>query len=101
MCRSKLVPGWGTDNAFFFGVTDTTPFNEVQILESTDFADGMLYDNVVAGRVPEPGSFVLMMLGGAFALCPRAGVPPWLNLRDQRRQLLVTGWPRFFKPGPP
>ena len=64
----QIGPGWSTDNAFFFGVTDTTAFNEVQILESTDFADGMLYDNVVAGKVPEPASFVLMMFGGACAL---------------------------------
>ncbi len=65
----QIGPGWGTDNAFFFGVTDTTPFNQVQILESTDFADGMLYDNVVAGNaIPEPASFVLMMVGGACAL---------------------------------
>jgi hypothetical protein len=64
----QVGPGWGTDNAFFLGVTDTVPFNEVQILESIDLTDGMLYDNVVAGRVPEPASFVLMMLGGACAL---------------------------------
>ena len=32
----------------------------------------MLYDNIVAGRVPEPGSLVLMMLGGA---CACAGQP--------------------------
>ena len=30
----QVGPGWGTDNAFFLGVTDTVPFNEVQILES-------------------------------------------------------------------
>jgi hypothetical protein len=51
-------------------VTDSIPFNEVSILESTDMADGMLYDNIVAGfNVPEPGSLVLVMLGGACALC--------------------------------
>ena len=65
----QIGPGWATDNAFFFGVTDTAPFNQVQILESTDFADGMLYDNIVAGNaIPEPASFVLMMVGGACAL---------------------------------
>lgn len=67
----QIGPGWAPDNAFFLGLTDTTPFNEVQILESTDFNDGMLYDNVVAGRVPEPASFVLMMFGGACAICTR------------------------------
>jgi hypothetical protein len=61
-------PGWGTDNAFFFGVTDSTPFNQVEIIEAADAADGMLYDNLVAGNVPEPCSIVLMMLGGFWAL---------------------------------
>jgi hypothetical protein len=64
----QIGPGWGTDNAFFFGVTDTVAFNQVQILESADVADGMLYDNVVAGKVPEPTSFLLMVFGGACAL---------------------------------
>lgn len=67
---NPLGPGWGLDNAFFLGVTDTTPFNQVEILETTDFNDGMLLDNIVAGgAVPEPGSLVLLMLGGACALC--------------------------------
>jgi hypothetical protein len=68
----QVGPGWGTDNAFFFGVTNTVSFNEVQILEATDAADGMLYDNVVAGKVPEPASIMLMMFGGACALCARS-----------------------------
>ncbi len=59
----QVGPGWGFDNAFFFGVTDTVPFNEVSILESTD-ADGLLYDNIVAGNVPEPHSLALLLLGG-------------------------------------
>jgi hypothetical protein len=65
----QVGPGWGNNNVFFFGVTDTVPFNQVEIIESTDLTDGMLYDNVVAGKVPEPGSLVLMTLGGAGALC--------------------------------
>jgi hypothetical protein len=65
----QIGPGWGLDNALFLGVVDSVPFNEVSILESTDFNDGMLYDNVVAGNVPEPGSLVLIMFGGACALC--------------------------------
>jgi hypothetical protein len=65
----QIGPGWGVDNAFFLGVADSVPFNEVSILESIDATDGMLYDNIVAGRVPEPGSLVLIMLGGACALC--------------------------------
>jgi hypothetical protein len=41
----------------------------VQIIETGDAPDGMLYDNVVAGfAVPEPGSLLLVMLGGACAV---------------------------------
>ena len=65
----QIGPGWALNNVFFLGVHDTVPFNEVSIIESTDVNDGMLYDNIVAGFVPEPGSLVLMMLGGACALC--------------------------------
>ena len=65
----QVGPGWGTDNAFFFGVVDSNPFNEVSIIETADLSDGSLYDNIVAGNVPEPSSQVLMMIGGAFALC--------------------------------
>lgn len=66
----QVGPGWGSNNVFFLGVADFAPFNQVEIIESTDAADGMLYDNIVAGfAVPEPGSLVLMMLGGACALC--------------------------------
>ena len=65
----QIGPGWGPNNVFFLGVADSVPFNEVSIIESTDVNDGMLYDNIVAGFVPEPGSLVLMMLGGACALC--------------------------------
>lgn len=65
----QIGPGWALNNVFFLGVADTVPFNEVSIIESTDVNDGMLYDNIVAGFVPEPGSLVLMMLGGACALC--------------------------------
>lgn len=64
----QIGPGWGFDNALFFGVTDSVPFNEVSIIESTDAVDGILYDNIVAGNVPEPGSLVLLVLGGTCAL---------------------------------
>jgi hypothetical protein len=63
----QVGPGWGFNNVFFLGVADTVPFDEVTILESIDANDGMLYDNVVAGFIPEPGSLVLMMLGGICA----------------------------------
>jgi hypothetical protein len=66
---SPLGPNWGSNNVFFLGVTDTVPFDRVQIVETTDGTDGMLYDNIVAGfAVPEPGSLVLMMLVGAWAV---------------------------------
>lgn len=64
----QVGPGWGTDNVFFFGVTDSVAFNEVSIIEAGDVSDGMLYDNVVAGVVPEPGSLALMWLGAACAI---------------------------------
>jgi hypothetical protein len=60
----QIGPGWGNNNVFFLGVTDTVPFNQVEIIESTDLADGMLYDNITAGVVPEPGSLALIALGG-------------------------------------
>ena len=80
----QVGPGWGFNNVFFLGVHDTVPFNEVEIIETGDVADGMLYDNIVAGFVPEPGSLVLMMLGGACALCRASPFPPRLSSRDQQ-----------------
>ena len=69
----QVGPGWGVDNTFFLGVTDIAPFDKVEILESVDATDGMLYDNIVAGgAVPEPGSLALLMLGGACGLCRAA-----------------------------
>lgn len=66
---SPLGPNWGTNNVFFFGVTDTVPFDRVQIIETGDATDGMIYDNVVAGfAIPEPGAVVLIVLGGACAV---------------------------------
>jgi hypothetical protein len=68
----QVGPDWGFNNVFFLGVTDLVPFNEVSILETNDLGDGMVYDNIVAGNVPEPGTLVLMMLGAACALCRAA-----------------------------
>jgi hypothetical protein len=65
----QVGPGWGTSNVFFLGVHGAAAFDEVEIIEAGDLADGMLYDNIVAGFVPEPGSLPLLMLGGACALC--------------------------------
>lgn len=59
-------PNWGTDNVLFFGVTDTTSFNQVTIVESNDLGDGTLYDNIVAGKlaVPEPSTLAMAALVG-------------------------------------
>lgn len=65
----QVGPGWADNNVFFFGVIDTVPFDEVTILETGDLADGMLYDNIVAGyAIPEPGSLLLATLAGTCAL---------------------------------
>ncbi len=66
----NLGPASGDHNIFFLGVSNAIPFNKVTFLESNDF-DGMTYDNIVAGNIPEPGSFVLLSLGGACACLVR------------------------------
>lgn len=64
-------PTLGFDNTFFFGVTDTAPFNRVSIVESYDF-DGVLLDNVTAGQVPEPNALALLLGGlGSLAVLQR------------------------------
>jgi hypothetical protein len=65
----QVGPGWGTSNVFFLGAYGSEPFNEVEIIETGDLPDGMLYDNIVAGFVPEPGSIALIVLGLACAAC--------------------------------
>lgn len=66
----QIGPDWTFNNVFFLGVTDTVPFNQVEILESADLNDGMLYDNIVAGMVPEPASLSLVAMLG---VCLMAG----------------------------
>ena len=69
----QFGPGWGFNNIAFVGLTDTVPFNQVSIIETTDMTDGMTYDNLVAGTaVPEPSSLVLLMLGSVCAVCRAA-----------------------------
>lgn len=54
-------PNNASNNVFFFGVTDTDPFDKVSLIESFDY-DGLLLDNVTAGYVavvPEAGSLML------------------------------------------
>jgi hypothetical protein len=65
----QVGPGWGTDNTYFLGIADGAPFNQVEIIETGDAADGQLYDNVVAG-VPEPASLGVVGLS-ALALVRR------------------------------
>ncbi|WP_428303735.1 hypothetical protein [Lacipirellula sp.] len=60
----QVGPSWGLQNVFFLGVIDSTPFNEVQIIETLDSADGMLYDNIVVGTVPEPSALALASIVG-------------------------------------
>jgi hypothetical protein len=68
----QVGPGWEADNAFFVGITDTNPFNAVELIEAGDVNDGMLYDNIVAGNaIPEPASLMLVIFGGACACCSR------------------------------
>lgn len=71
-------PGAFPDNVFFFGVTDTTPFNKVTLYETFDF-DGTLLDNITVGfAVPEPSAWALGLGGVATVLatawrCRRRG----------------------------
>jgi hypothetical protein len=67
----QIGPDWGFYNVLFVGLKSPGfAFNQVQLLETGDFADGMLYDNVVAGFVPEPTSLALLLMGGVFGLLP-------------------------------
>jgi hypothetical protein len=45
-----LGPSWPFYNVIFFGVTDSTPFNRVSLLETND-SDGLLPDDLIAGYV--------------------------------------------------
>ncbi len=50
-------------NVFFYGVTDTDPFDRVLMVESDDF-DGILLDDTIAGFVvPEASSLVILAAG--------------------------------------
>ncbi len=50
-------------NVFFYGVTDTDPFDRVLMVESDDF-DGILLDDTIAGIVvPEASTLVILAVG--------------------------------------
>jgi hypothetical protein len=69
----QIGPDWGFFNSLFVGIKNRDfAFNQVELVETGDFADGMLYDNVVVGFVPEPSSVALMLLGGVGALAGRS-----------------------------
>lgn len=66
-----LGPGASFTNVFYFGVTDSDPFDRVTISESFDY-DGALLDNITAGYVvPEPATYVLLALGGVLVVAAR------------------------------
>jgi len=65
----QIGPDWGFYNVLFVGIQSPGfAFDQVQLIEAGDIGDGMLYDNVVAGNIPEPGSLALMLVGGVCAL---------------------------------
>jgi hypothetical protein len=65
MVSTPLIgPNASFTNVFFFGVTDTQPFDRVTVIQSDDF-DGMLLDDLTVGfAVPEPTGLALATLTG-------------------------------------
>jgi hypothetical protein len=60
-------PGASNFNGAYFGVTTSTPFDTVTLLQ-TNPGDGVLLDNITVGTaVPEPSS-LMMLVGGAAGL---------------------------------
>jgi hypothetical protein len=57
-------PSANFNNVFYFGITDTDPFNKVTVLPSLS-GDGILIDNTTVGTVaiPEVGSLTLLAIG--------------------------------------
>jgi hypothetical protein len=74
-------PGRSDDNIFFFGVIDSTPFNQVTLVSSNVAGDGMLFDDPTVGfaAVPEPTSLAL-----GFGVA--GSVLAWTGLRFYRRK---------------
>jgi hypothetical protein len=60
-------PGASNFNGAYFGVTTSTPFDTVTLLQ-TNPGDGVLLDNITVGTAaPEPSSLI-MLVGGAAGL---------------------------------
>jgi PEP-CTERM motif-containing protein len=58
-------PGASNFNGAYFGVTTSTPFDTVTLLQSNP-GDGVLLDNITVGTaVPEPSSLLLLIAGAA------------------------------------
>ncbi|HEY4310741.1 MAG TPA: PEP-CTERM sorting domain-containing protein [Pirellulales bacterium] len=78
-----IGPGASFANVFYFGVTDTDPFNKVTMLFSNS-GDGVLFDNITAGNVavPEPSSLLLLTVGA---------VLPYLSWRSRRVKMGRAG----------
>jgi hypothetical protein len=71
-------PAANFNSVFFYGITDTDPFNKVTLLPSNG-ADGILLDNITAGTlVPEPSTMVLLAAAAVSAY-------PLLRSRRRRR----------------
>jgi hypothetical protein len=66
----QVGPSAGFTNVFYFGYTDTDPFNVVTMLLSNT-ADGVLMDNITIGTVapvPEPATWALVACGAFISL---------------------------------
>lgn len=79
-------PGRSDDNIFFFGVIDTSGFNQVTVFSDNVAGDGMLFDDPTVGfaSVPEPVSLSLI---GVSASVVAAGA--YYRQRKKRAALSV------------
>ena len=59
-----LGPNASFGNVFYFGVTDTNPFNKVTVISTNVADDGYVLDNTTIAPVPEPGTLALCGLAG-------------------------------------
>ena len=47
---ADLGPDWPFYNVIFVGITDSTPFDRISLVETYDY-DGLLYDDLIAGNL--------------------------------------------------